>query len=525
MGTTEGARIEAAASSLLGAPDLGAMLEEIAATARTTLGADRATCYACDAHGEAVAAVYTTESDPDRRALLARAIGRGPAELPIWRLHMLAADPLVLIEDIGSDPRVPPGMAAHLGAGAFVGVRLEHSSLHAGGATALLGALYCSFSRPRRFAEEDVRRIRGLGDLASLALANAHLQAITMANLEAHRRLAAEQAALRRVATDVAADGEPERVFGRVAEEAAGLLDVEAAVVTRFGDDGALVVGSVGGHSEIGEILPTSGDGALANVARTGRAYEILDYAALEPGSALRAHALEHGYRASVAAPVSTEGLLWGAVLATTRRETGMPEGAGERLEAFADLVAIAIANAEARARLVAQAASDPLTGLANNRAFSERLTADSERARRHGRPLSLVLFDLDHFKRVNDRHGHLVGDGVLVELTRRLRPLARAEDTLARVGGEEFAWLLPETDVANALHAAERARRRVAGSPYPPVGALTISAGVAQLEPAMATTDLFRAADSALYAAKARGRNLCVPFPDSEGEIAVTVI
>jgi diguanylate cyclase (GGDEF)-like protein len=382
-----------------------------------------------------------------------------------------------------------------------------------GDALALLGSLFFTFAHPRRFDDEDVRRARGLRDLASLALANAHLQARTLAGLEEHRRLAAEQAALRRVATDVAADAAPERVFGRVAEEAAALLDVEAAVVTRFGEDGATVVGTHGGHSELGEVLPLTGNGALANVARTGRAHEVRDYAALEPDSPLRAHALAHGFQASVAAPVSAGGSLWGAVLATTRRAAGIPEGSAARLGHFAHLVALAIANAEARARLIAQAATDPLTGLANNRAFTERLRADSERARRHDRPLSLILLDLDHFKRVNDRHGHLVGDDVLVELTRRLRPLVRAEDTLARVGGEEFAWLLPETEIDDALQAAERARLRVAGAPYPPAGPLTVSAGVAELSGEMATTDLFRAADIALYVANSRGRNVCVSY------------
>lgn len=515
MGTRAGDDARAATPSpgRPGAPDLGGMLQEIAATARTTLGADRATCYACDVRGRTVAAVYTTEDDPARRAVLARAIGRGASELPVWRLQMHAADPLLVIDDLARDGRIPPELVGRLGAGAFVGARLEHASVMDNGSPALLGALYFTFARPRHFDEEDVRRARGLRDLASLALANAHLQAQALAGLQEHQRLAAEQAALRRVATDVAADAPAERLFGRVAEEAAALLDVEAAVVTRFGDEGASVVGTHGGHSELGEVLPLTGSGALATVARTGRAYEIRDYAALDPSSPLRAHALEHGFRASVAAPVTAGGRLWGAVLATTRHEAGMPEGAGTRLGQFAHLVALAIANAEARADLVAQAASDPLTGLANNRAFSERLRADSERARRHDRPLSLILFDLDHFKRVNDRHGHLVGDGVLVELSHRLRPLVRAEDTLARVGGEEFAWLLPETDEADALNAAERARLRVAGAPYPPVGPLTVSAGVAQLAPAMATTDLFRAADNALYVAKSRGRNVCVIY------------
>ena len=208
--------------------------------------------------------------------------------------------------------------------------------------------------------------------------------------------------------------------------------------------------------------------------------------------------------------------------MAATNQETPIDAGAEARLGHFAELMAFAIANAEARGRLAAQAASDPLTGLANHRTFFERLHADVERARRHGRPLSLVIIDLDHFKRVNDTHGHPVGDRVLVEVAERLGALVRPEDTLARIGGEEFAWLLPEGDAHAAWSAAERARQAVAAAPFPEAGRMTMSAGIAELAAGGSVNELFRAADAALYWAKAQGRDACVPYaPEHERVMA----
>jgi diguanylate cyclase (GGDEF)-like protein len=514
--------VAGAAARLSGAPDLAATLQGIAAAARTALGADRATCYVYDIETQVVSAVYTTECDPQRRAFLERAVGLGPAQLPIWRLQLAQSDLVLAVEDTTLDPAVPPSLAARLGSGAFLGVRLEHLSVRAEGASTLLGTLFCSYARPRRFSAVDRQAARGLAGLATLTLANASLQAKTVQSLEESRALAAEQAALRRVATLVAKESEPEAVFAQAAKEAAGLLGVGAAIVVRFTAEGATVIGSYGEHSRLGERLPTVGSGVLARVVRTGAPAGIDDYSTLEPDSPLRAHALAHGYRASVAAPVDVAGRLWGAVLATTRREDGLPADAEARLERFAELVALAIANAEARARLAAQAASDPLTGLANHRAFFERLFIEVERSRRHERPLSLVLIDLDHFKRVNDTRGHLAGDRVLVEVTQRLSALARAEDTLARIGGEEFAWLLPETRAPEAWAAAERARRAIGDSPFPDVGRVTMSAGVAELVAGASVSELFCAADAALYGAKAQGRDVCVPYaPEHEEALA----
>ena len=168
-----------AAGRLSGAPDLASTLRGIAAAARSALGADRATCYVHDVEAQVISAVYSTEVDPERRAFLERAVGRGTARLPILRLQLAQPDPLLAIEDITRDPTVPPALAARLGSGALIGARLEHLSVGGEGPPALLGTLFCSYVRPRRFSASERQAAYGLANLAALALANARLQAET----------------------------------------------------------------------------------------------------------------------------------------------------------------------------------------------------------------------------------------------------------------------------------------------------------------------------------------------------------
>jgi diguanylate cyclase (GGDEF)-like protein len=155
----------------------------------------------------------------------------------------------------------------------------------------------------------------------------------------------------------------------------------------------------------------------------------------------------------------------------------------------------------------------DALTGVHNKRFFLEFLEREISRALRHSTTLALVLFDLDHFKKVNDTHGHLAGDAVLKEVARRLIPRVRREDLLARYGGEEFACVLPDTTRSGGHIFAEAIRIIVEREPvaYQAVKIpVTVSLGVAMLsvdEPASAT-DLIRRADEKLYEAKRQGRN-----------------
>lgn len=155
---------------------------------------------------------------------------------------------------------------------------------------------------------------------------------------------------------------------------------------------------------------------------------------------------------------------------------------------------------------------TDDLTGLHNKRWLLARLTEEVCRAKRYQLGVALILMDMDHFKRINDARGHLFGDEVLVAFSEVLRQSFRSVDRVARFGGEEFAVVLPETDLAGALDAAERFRLKVESSTFAGT-ALTISAGVAALEPAGegSAEFLLRQADEALYLAKRAGRNRVV--------------
>ena len=163
----------------------------------------------------------------------------------------------------------------------------------------------------------------------------------------------------------------------------------------------------------------------------------------------------------------------------------------------------------EALARL---ALCDPLTGLANRRAFDDALAQEVARAAAAGAPLAVVALDVDHFKRVNDAHGHAAGDAVLAEVAARAHAALRGGDLLARVGGEEFAAILPGASLAQAREAAERIRARIAAAPILAAGAslaVTASLGCASLSPDDRGGDsLLARADARLYEAKAAGRD-----------------
>ena len=165
----------------------------------------------------------------------------------------------------------------------------------------------------------------------------------------------------------------------------------------------------------------------------------------------------------------------------------------------------------EKAARALEDAHTDELTSLPNRRRIMAELDKAVIEARDSGKPLSLVIFDIDHFKDINDRHGHLAGDKVIRKLAEIARRQTREFDMIGRIGGEEFLWILPDCDSQCAMIAAERLRWAVeAGTHSAPVPSITISAGHAQMHAGDAGLLLFARADEALYAAKHAGRN-CV--------------
>ena len=330
------------------------ILDTIVTSARRALGSDRATCYVLTEEGDTAQEVHTTETDPQRRAFIMGAVERPRAAMPVWRLLMDGEHPTMIVEDVASDPAIPEAVSSRLGSGAIVGLRLEHPSVRRGGRPVMLGALFLSYRRPRRFSARERTAAESLAGMAAVALANTRLHEATV----------------------------------RTAAEAA------------------------------------------------------------------------------------------------------------------------------------ARSTADPLTGLANHRAFQERLAQEVTRARRHRRSLSLALIDLDRFRAVNEQHGHQVGDRVLVEIAARLRSLARDTDLVARVGGEEIAWLMPETEAMEAWQAVDRAREAVARTPMETVGRVTVSAGVCDLAQAGSAGELLRLAEGALYWAKQHGRDVAFLYSPEVVEV-----
>ena len=156
----------------------------------------------------------------------------------------------------------------------------------------------------------------------------------------------------------------------------------------------------------------------------------------------------------------------------------------------------------------------DGLTGLHNRRYFHEQLAREVARAPRYGRELALVVFDLDDFKSINDRIGHLAGDAVLAETAERTRGVVRSADIACRVGGDEFAVLLPEASGQEAELLCGRLHEAVSSTPVAEAGIVSVSAGIAELQADDDPNTFFERADQALYRAKEGGKGQVVRAP-----------
>jgi diguanylate cyclase (GGDEF)-like protein len=295
-----------------------------------------------------------------------------------------------------------------------------------------------------------------------------------------------------------------DEVLTRVLEAAGAVDGVDATLVTLSPQPGGEpIVATLGLTADEAERQAVAGPPNGRSARTITISYEYAADELSADGEAIRA---------GIAVPLPGEtGPLGLLTIFTRSSERSFGEEEVRELEELALRAGPAIENAR-RFREARQLADlDALTGLHNRRYFHDTLAREVARAHRYDRNLALIIFDLDDFKAINDRIGHLAGDGVLAEAAERIREVVRSADIECRVGGDEFAVILPESTLADADQLYGRLQKAVSARPVGQAGPLTISAGVAELQPDDDAIAFFQRADHALYGAKEAGKGQVV--------------
>ncbi len=310
-------------------------------------------------------------------------------------------------------------------------------------------------------------------------------------------------------------------ILDQVMVQGAGLVGARAACVAFFDADSGRfkdwVTHGLSPHF-VGNMA--FHPGGLADETFTTGTY-VLSNDRPETRHQLSRLARDEGIRGFICLPLTSRAGPLGVIYFYLADRDAFKPAEMDLLNTFAQLAASAIENARLYARLENEARTDTLTGLNNRRVFDRRLEEEHRRAKRYGKSYSLLMLDIDHFKRVNDSYGHLAGDTVLAALGRILAMQVREVDTVARVGGEEFAVIFPEIGSGIARDIGERMRKAIAGTPFTlPDGrqiGVTVSIGIACFPNCAADAQtVVSTADQALYVAKQSGRNRVMLYQDT---------
>jgi diguanylate cyclase (GGDEF)-like protein len=361
-------------------------------------------------------------------------------------------------------------------------------------ATALAIALFLLGRRSRSSSDERFAAVAAQIDERMQAMVRDLSQALERAQEENRRN---------RVLGELGGTIDLDEVLTRTLEAAGAVEGVDAAVVSVDPPGAEPLLAAVGlADGEPAATVSGPPDGS------TPRSIEI-EY---HYGPAADAGDTGSAIRAALAVPLIADGEQLGYLSAYARgRSDPFGEDAATELEELALRAGPAIDNAR-RFREARQLADlDALTGLHNRRYFHETLAREVARAQRYDRNLALVVFDLDDFKAINDRIGHLAGDAVLADAAERVREVVRSADVACRVGGDEFAVILPESTLSDADQLYRRLQHAVSARPAGQVGRLRLSAGVTELRPDDNATTFFERADEALYRAKGSGKGTVV--------------
>ncbi len=333
---------------------------------------------------------------------------------------------------------------------------------------------------------------------------------------EMERQRVQEMEALRATMTEISGELDLSRLLPAILERAVDLIGATDGELSLYDETCShftvLATYHLNAHTDGSRQV--IGEKAVSLVATTHQPLIINDYETAI--GCLPIYEMPAAQTALLVPMLAGEQLIGVISVSNGSREHKFDAQDAKLLSLFAQQATIAIQNARLFTEVQTLAITDPLTGLYNRRHFFDLVHREVERAGRTNQPLSVVMFDVDHFKQVNDRYGHLCGDHVLQMVANRCRSLLRSVDVLARYGGEEFVIMLPGTPLDHAQQVAERLRQHIAHTPIAIADAtiqITISLGVAELNihDQLALDGLLSHADQALYLAKQSGRNRVV--------------
>lgn len=351
---------------------------------------------------------------------------------------------------------------------------------------------------------QDFSLFRVIGEIIANALERQRAQ-------EAERRARQQSESLRRVMAALTSELDLEQVLNSILDYLEKVIPFNLAVVL-LQDGKAYHLKTCKGlqfpdqQSNFSFLTEKT---LLKEIYSSGQTLILADAQQDERFRSLSAHESIHGW---LGVPLRLRGKLMGYLIICSEIPGAYGQAEAALVQTFADQSAIAIDNARLYQQAQQLSVTDPLTGLNNRRRFFELARKEFQRSQRYRRDLSILMIDIDHFKQVNDLHGHLAGDRVLQSLARDLVQNLRGNDLLGRYGGDEFVVLMPETDLRQACQVAERICQSISGTPLKiTAGEVCISAslGVAALDVECKGLDtLLVRADRALYAAKETGRN-----------------
>jgi diguanylate cyclase (GGDEF)-like protein len=410
----------------------------------------------------------------------------------------------ILITRAGDRPEHIPASSVEEGVEALVAVPAQ-------GMSGCHGALALYYRRPRGFHPLEVETLVTYANHLGIALENARLYTALQ-----HR--ADRIAAVNRLTKVISASLDIGAVYQAFTAEVKRLIPYDRMGVVMPDDSGrglrmfqlAADQPTTGGQGGVWSRREGTGVDWVLSQRRPHIETDLAEVRRFVEDEVL----LKDGIRSTVRLPLIAKGEAIGALCldSTTPRSYGEPEL--ELLVPLGEQLAIALENVRLFQETNRLAITDELTGLFNHRHFYHRLEQEFKRAQRYGRPLSLIMLDIDFFKQYNDLNGHLAGDQALRTIAGRLRNNTRGVDIVSRYGGDEFGIILPETDLKRAGVQAERIRsameRDAPGGQGQSAGKrVTMSLGVACLDPQMRQVeDLIRVADQALYRSKAKGGN-----------------